>query len=99
MIEAMACGTPIVAWRNGSVPEVLDDGVTGRIVSSMDEAEHAVYEVMQLDREVVRARFEERYTATRMANDYLRLYRKLIGDRVIRQPPLQQVPLLAAFNG
>ena len=78
MIEAMSCGTPVVAWHNGSVPEVLDDGVTGRIVNNIEDATHAVFEVMRYNRAVVRARFEERFTVTRMANDYVRLYQELI---------------------
>jgi glycosyltransferase involved in cell wall biosynthesis len=81
MIEAMACGTPVLAFRNGSVPEVVDDGVTGRIVDHMDEAVHALAEVVSLDRHAVRRRFEERFTSARMAKDYVRLYRKLLAKR------------------
>jgi glycosyltransferase involved in cell wall biosynthesis len=78
MIEAMACGTPVLAFRNGSVPEIIEDGVTGRIVSSMDEAMLALPEVIALDRRTVRRRFEERFSATRMANDYVNVYRSLL---------------------
>ena len=78
MIEAMACGTPVLAFRSGSVPEIIEDGVTGRIVSSIDEAILALPEVIALDRRTVRRRFEERFTAARMAKDYLNLYRKLL---------------------
>lgn len=88
MIEAMACGTPVVAWRNGSVAEVIDDGVTGRIVSSVDEAVHAVYDTMRYSRAVVRARFEERFSAERMANDYLRIYEGQIGGDIVPRPPV-----------
>ncbi len=61
MIEAMACGTPVLAFRCGSVPEVIDDGLTGRIVDSMPEAVAALPEVLSLDRRAVRRRFEERF--------------------------------------
>jgi len=74
MIEAMACGTPVIAWRCGSVPEVVDDGVTGRIVDSIDEAVVAVDEVPAFDRGAVRRRFEERFSAERMVDDYLTIY-------------------------
>ena len=78
MIEAMACGTPVLAFRHGSVPEVIDDGVTGRVVGSMDEAFAALPEVLQLDRHAVRARFDARFTAARMAHDYVNLYRRQV---------------------
>ena len=78
MIEAMACGTPVLAFRHGSVPEVIEDGVTGRIVGSMEEAIAAVPQVLALDRRKVRRRFEERFTAERMARDYVDLYTKRV---------------------
>ncbi|WP_029349474.1 glycosyltransferase family 4 protein [Bosea sp. 117] len=81
MIEAMACGTPVIAFRNGSVPEVIDDGVSGFIVSDLGEAVAAVRSVDLLDRAEVRATFEERFTAERMALDYLAIYRDLPGLR------------------
>jgi glycosyltransferase involved in cell wall biosynthesis len=77
MIEAMACGTPVLAFRQGSVPEVIDDGVTGRIVTTMEEALAALPQVLALDRRVVRRRFEERFSAARMARDYVSIYRKM----------------------
>jgi glycosyltransferase involved in cell wall biosynthesis len=79
MIEAMACGTPVVAWRCGSVPEVVDEGVTGFIVASEDEAVAAVQRAPALDRQRIRAVFERRFTATVMARNYVDLYRRL-GD-------------------
>lgn len=78
IIEAMACGTPVLAFRCGSVPEVIDDGVSGIIVDNMDEAVDALPRVFALDRRAVRRRFEERFTATRMAKDYLGVYRSLL---------------------
>jgi len=77
MIEAMACATPVLAFRCGSVPEVVEGGVTGRIVDTEEQAVAALAEVLRLDRRVIRRRFEERFTASRMAKDYLALYRGL----------------------
>lgn len=78
MIEAMACGTPVLAFRHGSVPEVVDEGVTGIVVDSEDEALCRLGYLLSLNRSNVRRRFEERFTASRMANDYTRLYRSLV---------------------
>jgi glycosyltransferase involved in cell wall biosynthesis len=80
MIEAMACGTPVIAYRSGSVPEVLEDGLTGFIVESEDQAVRAVGELHRLDRRKIRSRFEERFSAKRMAMGYEELYRKLVAD-------------------
>ena len=79
MIEAMACGTPVIAFRCGSVPEVIDEGVSGFIVDNVAEAAEAAKRVHELDRAEVRAIFEERFTAERMAEDYLAVYRELAG--------------------
>jgi len=78
MIEAMACGTPVLAFRCGSVPEIIDEGQTGRIVSSLEEAVQAIPDMLALDRKAVRARFEERFSVTRMAADYLKVYHKML---------------------
>jgi glycosyltransferase involved in cell wall biosynthesis len=78
MIEAMACGTPVIAFRRGSVPEVMDDGVTGFIVDSVDEAIRAVQRVDGLSRAECRRVFEERFGASRMASDYLAVYQRLV---------------------
>jgi len=78
MIEAMACGTPVIAYRNGSVPEVMQDGVTGFIVNNQDEAVAAVNKVGQLDRAQCRQVFEERFSSKRMALDYTTAYKQLI---------------------
>src|SRR5262249_39592495 len=77
MIEAMACGTPVVAWRNGSVSEIIEDGVTGFIVDSIDEAVEALRRIDTIDRRRVRAEFERRFSAATMSNNYLRLYTEL----------------------
>ena len=79
MIEAMSCGTPVLAYRAGSVPEVIDEGVTGMIVDNIDQARIVLVHVAALDRRKVRRRFEERFTARRMARDYVRVYRGLVG--------------------
>jgi glycosyltransferase involved in cell wall biosynthesis len=78
MIEAMACGTPVLAFRCGSVAEIIDAGVTGHIVRTMDEALRMAPKVLALDRRVVRQRFEQRFSAIRMANDYVQVYRSLL---------------------
>jgi glycosyltransferase involved in cell wall biosynthesis len=86
MIEALACGTPVVAFRNGSVPEILEDGVTGFIVDDVEQAVEATRRVDELDRLACRKSFERRFTVDRMSSDYLQLYRALIegtsSDRV-----------------
>jgi hypothetical protein len=75
MIEAMACGTPVLAFRCGSIPEVIEDGITGNVVDSEEEAIAALPAILSYDRRAVRQRFEERFTATRMAKDYVSTYR------------------------
>jgi glycosyltransferase involved in cell wall biosynthesis len=93
MIEAMACGTPVLAFRCGSVPEIIDPGVTGLIVDTMEEAVSTLPQVLALDRHAVRRRFEERFSVTRMAKNYLHVYRSLL-----RQPAMpereESAPLL-----
>jgi glycosyltransferase involved in cell wall biosynthesis len=81
MIEAMACGTPVIAFENGSVPEVLEDAVTGFIVHSEDQAVEAVRRIGMLDRARIRSEFERRFTAQRMAQNYLKLYERLVQAR------------------
>ena len=95
MIEAMACGTPVLAMRRGSVEEVVEDGLTGHIVDSIEEAIVTLPRVMALDRRAVRGRFEERFTATRMANDYLRVYNSLLARADVKLLPKQAEPLHA----
>ena len=78
MIEAMACGTPVVAWRCGSVPEVVAEGVTGFIVDGIEDAAAAVDRIDSVERKGVRRRFEARFTVGRMARDYLKVYESLV---------------------
>ena len=78
MIEAMACGTPVIARRRGSVPEVVDEGVTGFVVDDVDGATRAVRRVHELDRREVRAKAAERFSRDRMVDDYVRVYEKVL---------------------
>lgn len=78
MIEAMACGTPVIGWGCGSVPEVIENGVTGRVVVDELGAAAAVAEVAGYDRRAIRARFEQRFTARAMAQRYLALYERVL---------------------
>jgi glycosyltransferase involved in cell wall biosynthesis len=77
LIESMACGTPVVAYGRGSVPEVIDDGVNGFIVSSIDESVRALEKIQRLDRKRCRQVFEKRFSAARMARDYVKIYQRL----------------------
>jgi glycosyltransferase involved in cell wall biosynthesis len=77
MIEAMACGTPVIAWRNGSVPEVMQEGATGFVVESIEQAADAVRRLEDFDRAACRKAFEQRYTAARMARNYVNEYKRL----------------------
>jgi glycosyltransferase involved in cell wall biosynthesis len=81
MIEAMACGTPVIAWRRGSVPEVVDDGVTGYVVDTIDAAVGAVARIDALSRATCRRVFEQRFDAARMARDYVAAYRRVMALR------------------
>lgn len=80
MIEAMACGTPVIAYPHGSVPEVIDEGLSGFIVNSPQEAAKAVHNLHLLDRKLCRATFEKRFSAERMAADYLSIYEQQAGS-------------------
>ncbi len=99
MIEAMACGTPVIACRSGSTPEVIDDGVTGFLVDDVEAAAAAVARLPELNRAKVRARFDERFVIERVAKDYLKVYRELPGVRraVHRIAPFHK-PQLARFG-
>jgi hypothetical protein len=94
MIEAMACGTPVLAFRCGSTPEIIEDGVTGKVVGSEEEAIGALPAILAYDRRAVRQRFEDRFTSARMAKDYVSTYRRLLKTGTSRARPRQ-----AALNG
>ena len=80
MIESLACGTPVVAFRGGSVDEILDHGVTGFVVEDLDQAITAIRQVDALDRRMCRQQFDDRFSATRMADDYVHVYTRLVAE-------------------
>jgi len=87
MIESLACGTPVIAWNNGSVPEVLADGETGFVMDTIDDAVKAVAGVARLSRHACRQAFEQRFDATRMARNYVDVYSRLIHKAGHHQAP------------
>ena len=87
MIEAMACGTPVIAFRRGSVPEIVEDGTSGFVVDTAGEAAAAVERLASLDRANVRAAFERRFTVERMTHDYLKIYRELTSVVALTRRP------------
>jgi glycosyltransferase involved in cell wall biosynthesis len=101
MIEAMACGTPVIAWRHGSVPEVMEDGVTGFIVEQLDEAVQAIERLASFDRRQCRRVFEKRFTADRMAGDYVNIYQRFVeksSDNGFRDVFLNQQRLISLLR-
>jgi glycosyltransferase involved in cell wall biosynthesis len=84
MIESMACGTPVIAFRRGAVPEVVDHGRTGYVVGGVEEAVRAVRAVPNLSRRLVRDWFESRFSARRMAEDYARVYQRRVDQTIGR---------------
>jgi len=84
MIEAMACGTPVVGYRQGSVPEVIDDGVTGFLAESIEESARALDKIQHFDRKRCRQVFEERFSVERMTRDYVQVYEKLLAAKACR---------------
>ncbi|HJQ57408.1 MAG TPA: glycosyltransferase family 4 protein [Vineibacter sp.] len=94
MIEAMACGTPVIAFEAGAVREVISDGVSGQVVNSVDEAVEAISRLHTFNRSTVRSIFDDRFTAERMTQDYLKIYRSLPGVR----PGPVTVPRLAGYD-
>jgi len=102
MIEAMACGTPVLAFRCGSVPEIVDEGLSGMIVETVEEAIAAVPRLMAMDRRAVRKQFELRFSSARMS-DYVHLYRRMLRDvgadkietRTTDAPPFNTVEIEA----
>ena len=96
MIEAMACGTPVIAFRRGAVPEIIEDGINGFIVADEQEAVSAVRKLGQLSRAGVRERFMKRFTSRRMAEDYLHIYAKLVDGGPKRSSTVRSTPLSPA---
>jgi glycosyltransferase involved in cell wall biosynthesis len=97
MIEAMACGTPVIAFRGGSVAEVIEDGVTGFIVNSMDEAVEAANNLDLINRSACRSHFLHRFSAGRMCRDYVRAYQRVANDRQASAPAT--TTLLNRYSG
>jgi glycosyltransferase involved in cell wall biosynthesis len=95
MIEAMATGTPVIAWRKGSVPKVIDEGVTGFVVNSIEDAVRAVEQIGGLDRSAVRQQFEARFTASEMTFKYLAVYEDLVGAK--RKKLAKSVPVAVSM--
>ncbi len=92
MIESMACGTPIIAYPRGSVREVMQDGVTGFVVKGVTDAVEALRKVSDLSRRTVRDTFEARFTSSRMAKDYIKIYAKVMEEGKSPEPPLKAIP-------
>ncbi len=90
MIEALSCGTPVIAFRGGAVDEIIEDGVTGFIVESIEEAVKAVERIPSIDRRRCRTVFEQRFSASRMCDDYLRVYERIIDESAANRSPLDQ---------
>jgi glycosyltransferase involved in cell wall biosynthesis len=80
VVEAMACGTPVIATRRGSMPELIEDGVNGFLVDSVEEAVVALERAGELDRAAIRRTVAARFSVDRMADDYLALYRRILGE-------------------
>ena len=96
MIEAMACGTPVVAFRRGAVPEVMRDGVSGYVVDTLDGAVEATARALELPRKRCRTYFEGRFAAPRMANDYLTVYERLLAAGEQGHHPHRRLGLVPA---
>jgi glycosyltransferase involved in cell wall biosynthesis len=79
LIESLACGTPVLAYRRGSIPEIIEDGVTGFVCEGLDEMTAAIQRIPEIDRGRCRLAFEQRFTVKRMAQDYVRLYERVLG--------------------
>jgi glycosyltransferase involved in cell wall biosynthesis len=103
MAEAMACGTPVIAYRRGSVPEIIEEGVTGFIVHDLEEAVRAAKRIPTLNRSRCRQRFEERFSAARMVRDYLVSYHRLVegssATKVAVMPDVSETIGLATREG
>lgn len=93
LIEALACGTPVLAYRRGAIPEIIDDGITGFVCESLTEMAEAVERLPLIDRSRCRSAFEERFTVDRMARDYVALY-----ERIIEESTIQTTPKIRAID-
>lgn len=87
LIEALACGTPVLAYRRGSIPEIIDDGITGFVCESLAEMAEAVERLPLIDRRRCRSAFEERFTADRMARDYVAMYDRMMEEGIVQTAP------------
>ncbi|HEX9047046.1 MAG TPA: glycosyltransferase family 4 protein, partial [Verrucomicrobiae bacterium] len=92
MIEALACGTPVIARARGAVPEIIDHGQSGFVIETVDEAVAAAAKVSELDRQGCRAIFEQRFTAIRMGQDYVTAFQRLCEEKQRQQPSLSPAP-------
>ena len=90
LIAALACGTPVLAYRRGSIPEIIDHGVTGFVCETLSEMVEAVGQVRRIDRRRCREAFDARFTADRMARDYVALYERIIEERMVQTAPMAQ---------
>lgn len=93
LIEALACGTPVLAYRRGSIPEIIEDGTTGFVCETLSEMAEAAGRISLIDRRRCRAAFDQRFTADRMARDYVALY-----ERIVEEGTLQHVPTMRAVG-
>jgi hypothetical protein len=89
MIEALACGTPVIAYRKGSVPEVMANGITGFVVDNQSDAVEAVHRIPSIDRRRCRQEFLDRFSAPRMARDYLKIYERIMAMNSTGADPLK----------
>ncbi len=95
LIEALACGTPVLAYRRGSIPEIIEDGVTGFVCEGLDEMTAAVQRIPEIDRGRCRSTFEQRFTVERMAHDYVRVYERVLGKTCHKGSREREFRLLA----
>ena len=93
MMESIACGTPVIAYPRGSVPEIVEDGVSGFLVHNVEEAAGALQRIGEIDRKRCRRRFEQRFTAKRMCDDYLAHYQRLVYGESEPVPVRDGVPV------